>query len=85
MSRQARVYLETDRLLLRCLTADDAENLFDLDSDPEVTRYLNNGRTHTREEIARKALPHYLDHHRRYGDEYGFWAAIERATGAFLG
>jgi len=80
-----RVYLETDRLVLRYLTTGDAENLFDLDSGPEVMRYLNDGRTHTCEEIVEKILPHYLDHHVRYGDLYGFWAAIEKATGTFLG
>ncbi|MBU0595304.1 GNAT family N-acetyltransferase [Candidatus Bipolaricaulota bacterium] len=84
-SGSPRVYLETERLTLRYLTEDDADNLFDLDSDPEVMRYLNNGRTHTRAEIADKILPHYLDHHRLYGDEYGFWAAIERSTGDLLG
>jgi len=80
-----RIYLETKRLILRYLTAEDGENLYDLDSDPEVMRYLNNGRTHTRTEIAERVLPHYLDHHARYGDQYGFWAAIERTTGDFLG
>jgi len=78
-------YLEADRLVLRRLTEDDADSLFELDSDPEVMRYLNNGRTHTREEIVEKVLPHYLDHYARYGESYGFWAAIEKATGAFLG
>ena len=80
-----RVYLETERLVLRRLTEDDADNLFELDSDPEVMRYLNNGRTHTREEIVEKVLPHYLDHYVRYGEDFGFWAAIEKATRAFLG
>jgi len=80
-----RVYLETERLVLRPLTEDDAGNLFELDSDPEVMRYLNNGRTHTREEIVEKVLPHYLDHYLRYGESYGFWAAIGKASGAFLG
>jgi len=80
-----RIYLETDRLVLRVLTAADADNLFDLDSDPDVMRYLNNGRTHTRKEIVERVLPHYLDHYARYGDRYGFWAAIEKPRGDFIG
>jgi len=32
--------LETERLILRRLTADDAEDIFAYASDPEVTRYL---------------------------------------------
>jgi len=84
-SRAPRVYLESERLVLRYLTEDDADPLHALDSDPEVMRFLNNGRTHTRAEIVEDVLPHYLDHHVRYGDSFGFWAAIEKSSGRFLG
>ena len=87
-ARAARaVFLETDRLILRPFTAcdEDVENLFALDSDPEVMRFLNNGRPHTRTEIVEKVLPHYLEQTARHRGTYGFWAAIERASGAFLG
>ena len=33
--------LETQRLTMRQFTEDDVDNLFDLNSDPEVMRYLN--------------------------------------------
>jgi RimJ/RimL family protein N-acetyltransferase len=79
------VYLETERLILRRLTEDDVDNLFELDSDPEVMRYLNDGRTHTRDDIATKVLPHYLGHYARHGERYGFWAAIDKASGLFIG
>jgi len=82
---EGRIYLETDRLILRVLTTADADSLFELDSDPEVMRYLNNGRTHTRKEIVERVLPHYLEHSVRYGDRYGFWAAIDKAHGEFIG
>jgi len=78
------VYLETERLTLRRLTEADADNLFDLDADPEVMRHLTGGIPHTRDEIVRKVLPHYLSYYARYTD-YGFWAAIEWGTGTFLG
>lgn len=78
------VYLETKRLTLRRLTEADADNLIDLDSDPEVMHYLTGGIPHTRDEIIAKVLPHYLEYYDTYAD-YGFWAAIERATGEFLG
>jgi RimJ/RimL family protein N-acetyltransferase len=83
--RAGSVYLETERLILRRLNDGDVDDLYALDSDPEVMRYLNDGRTHTREEIATRVLPHYLDHYARYGDRYGFWAAIEKGSGAFIG
>jgi len=78
------IYLETERLILRRLTENDVDNLYELDSDPEVMRYLSNGVPHTREEIVEKILPHYLGHYERY-EGFGFWAAIGRATGAFIG
>lgn len=78
------IYLETERLTLRRLTEDDVDNLYELDSDPEVMHYLTGGIPHTREEIVEKVLPHYLDHYEWYED-FGFWAAIEKATGAFIG
>jgi len=81
---ESGVYLETERLVLRRLTEDDARDLFELDSDPEVMRYLTGGIPHTWEDIVDRVLPHYLSFYDRF-DHYGFWAAIERATGAFIG
>ena len=78
------VYLKTERLILRRLTETDADNLFELDSDPEVMRYLNGGIPHTRDEIVTEVLPRYLEYYDKYA-EYGFWAAIERTTDEFLG
>ena len=34
------IFLETDRLILRNLTQDDVDNLVQLDSDPEVMRFI---------------------------------------------
>ena len=36
--------LETPRLAIRQFTEDDVDDLFDLNSDPEVMRYLTGGR-----------------------------------------
>ena len=78
------VYLETERLLLRRLTAADAGALVELDSDPAVMRFINGGRATTREEIERDILPAWLGQYERYAG-YGFWAAIEKAGGSFVG
>lgn len=45
------IYLKTERLTLRDFTEADEQNLFDLDSDPEVMRYLTGGIPRTREEV----------------------------------
>lgn len=78
------VFLETQRLTLRRFTPDDVDLLADLDSDPDVMFWITGGRTTTREEIERDVLPAFVSYYERY-DGYGFWAAIERATGEFLG
>lgn len=78
------VYLETERLILRRFTPDDLELLVELDSDPEVMRHLTGGEPTPREEIEREILPHWLAYYAR-GDDHGFWAAIERESGDFLG
>ncbi|MFJ2868107.1 GNAT family N-acetyltransferase [Kitasatospora sp. NPDC087314] len=77
-------FLTTERLLLRRFTAADADHLVELDGDPEVMRYLTGGRPTARETVEGELLPRYLAHYRQYGD-LGWWAAEERAGGAFLG
>jgi RimJ/RimL family protein N-acetyltransferase len=78
------VFLETERLLLRRFTVADVDNLVELDSDPEVMRYVTGGRATTRDEIRDEVLPAFLGYYDRYPG-YGFWAVVEKATGVFLG
>jgi RimJ/RimL family protein N-acetyltransferase len=79
-----RPYLETERLVLRRFTGSDADHLVDLDGDPEVMSYLTGGRPTPRETVVSEVLPRFLDWHHRC-DEYGYFAAIERGSGDFLG
>jgi len=76
--------LETERLLLRRLTRADGDNLFALDSDPEVMRFLNGGAPTPREAIEREILPCFLRCSERFPG-FGVWAAVEKETGEFLG
>ena len=78
------VFLETERLVLRRFTADDVDNLVELDGDPDVMRYLNGGKPTPREEIEQETLPWFMGYYTR-SEGYGFWVAIEKDTGAFLG
>ena len=78
------VYLETERLILRRLTAADADNLVALDSDPAVMRYLNGGVPTPRDVIEGQVLPRFLSYYERY-EGFGVWAAVEKSSGAFLG
>jgi len=76
--------LETPRLVLRQFTADDVDNLFELNSDPEVMRYLTGGKSTPREEIRDRIIPFHLAVYQRF-DRLGTWAAESAATGEFLG
>ncbi len=78
------IYLQTDRLTLRRFTEDDVDNLFDLNSDPEVMRYLTGGEPTPREEIRDHMIPFHLGVYER-SDQFGTWAAEARSTGEFLG
>jgi RimJ/RimL family protein N-acetyltransferase len=78
------VFLETDRLILRRFTEGDVDNLVELDSDPEVMRFINGGRPTPRDEIESVELPAFLAYYERFAG-YGFWAAVEKASGRFLG
>ena len=78
------VYLETERLILRTFTPDDVDLATALDADPAVMRYINGGRPTPRDEIREVYLPSWIAYYEAV-DRYGFWAAIEKRTGRFLG
>jgi RimJ/RimL family protein N-acetyltransferase len=79
-----RVYLETERLTLRQFTSADADDLVALDGDPVVMRFINGGQPIAAERVRQEQLPRLLAWHQR-SDDYGYFAAIDRASGAFLG
>lgn len=79
-----QVFMETERLVLRRFTPDDVDLLVELDADPQVMHFVTGGRPTPRAEIARDVLPAFLAHYERSAG-YGFWAALEKATGTFLG
>ena len=71
--------LETAHLSLRPSQASDRDDLFALEQDPEVMRFLNGGPT------ARKGIDEEADHLMPRGGEDGLWVAHERSSGAFVG
>ena len=79
-----QVFLETERMVLRRFTAADVDHLVDLDSDPEVMRFLTGGTPTPREVIQNDILPAFLRSYERLPG-FGVWAAIEKASGEFLG
>jgi [ribosomal protein S5]-alanine N-acetyltransferase len=86
-----KVFLETDRLILRNLTQDDVDDLVRLDSDPEVMRFINGGIATTREAmsstsfaIANEFLPYATGYYNQ-SENFGFWAIVERSSQEFIG
>ncbi len=75
--------LETDRLILRPLGAEDADDLVALDADPEVMRYITDGQPVTPEAVL-AGLARRLAGADAEG-WHGFLAALDRATGEWLG
>lgn len=74
--------LETPRLILRAMNADDAEGMFDLDSRPEVLKYLLTPPLTDVEqsrEIIRRVQQQYEEH------GIGRFAVEWKATGEFVG
>jgi RimJ/RimL family protein N-acetyltransferase len=78
------VFLATARLTLRRFTEADAESQFELDSDPEVMRYVGPFKLPSadayRERIRTLYAAYYAGHPAR-----GIWAVEETANAAFLG
>jgi RimJ/RimL family protein N-acetyltransferase len=79
-----RVFLETERLTLRRFTEADEDNLFELNSDPEVMRFLAGGKPTPRDEVTTRIIPAFLGYYERF-EGFGYWAAVESVTGQFLG
>lgn len=78
----AEIKLSTDRLILREFQESDLEELFDLDSDPEVHKYLGNKPVTMRsqtEDIIKGVRQQYIDH------GIGRWIAITKDTNEMIG
>ena len=74
--------LETDRLVLRALRMDDAEDIFEYSQDPEVARHvLWNAQTHIHE--SRDYIRYAIRQYRM--DEPASWAIVHKADDRVIG
>jgi [ribosomal protein S5]-alanine N-acetyltransferase len=75
-------FAETERLLLREILPEDEAALFELDSDPEVHRYVGKRPVETLEQI--KMVIAFI--RQQYSDNgIGRWAVVEKSSGQFIG
>lgn len=76
------IVIQTDRLILRTFTADDAPLIYELNLDPDVTRYTGDpvrDIAHGLEVLEKVILPQYALYN------HGRWAVHTRSDIAFIG
>jgi len=74
--------IETTRLILRPFAYDDLDALAEINRDPQVIRFIGDGKPQSSEKSATR-LNEYLEHERRHA--FGFWAAVEKTTREMVG
>ena len=76
------IFATTDRTILREIMIEDVDDFFEMDSDPEVHRYLGTQPVTSKEQIADTI--HYV--RQQYIDNgIGRWAIIDKSTNRFIG
>jgi ribosomal-protein-alanine N-acetyltransferase len=80
--QESTALVETERLILRQLQLQDADAMFEMDSDPEVHKYIdNNPLTHVDQ-----CLPHIRSIQRQYQETgMGRLAVVLKETSEFIG
>jgi RimJ/RimL family protein N-acetyltransferase len=81
-STDMNIIIETDRLILRTFTEDDAQLIYDLNLDPEVTRYTHDpvkDINHAKEILMKTILPQYALYN------HGRWAVHVKSGLKFIG
>lgn len=79
---EMKIFTETDRFILREILPSDIDGLFELDSDPEVHRYLGKKPVTNKEQIVEVInfiRQQYID------NGIGRWAIIDKETNDFIG
>jgi [ribosomal protein S5]-alanine N-acetyltransferase len=77
-----KIFAETERLLLREIQLTDVAGFFELDSDPEVHRYLGSAPVQNNKQIV-EAIQFIRQQYINNG--IGRWAVIHKKTNAFIG
>lgn len=82
IKNNVKIFAETERFILREIIPTDIDGMFELDSDPEVHKYLGNKPITEREQISdviNFIRQQYLD------NGIGRWAIIDKETYDFIG
>lgn len=77
-----KIFAETERLILREILPTDVDGLFELDSDPEVHRYLGNKPVTDKNKVV-EVISFIRQQYEDNG--IGRWAIIDKKTNNFVG
>lgn len=83
VSSDLRIIVETERLLIRQMVMTDYDNLYALDSDPDVMKYISSGKVMTSDEV-KSTLERIIARYNEW-KVFGVWAAELKSTGEFIG
>lgn len=78
------IYLETKKFRLREFTQEDWKNIKDLDSDPEVMKFISDGNPSSDKEVDR-VMGVVLAMNKKWEHKFGFWVAEDLITNEFMG
>ena len=74
----------SERLTFRLMTGDDAQELFELDNDPAVMKYLNGGKPHSMQDIVERWVPR-MESYADPDKGWGLWRIARLDNSEFIG
>ncbi len=77
------IRLETERLILRPFTMDDVDPAYEMNLDPEVSRYTHDGGVRPRDDIESRIKNDVLGDYTKHG--FGRFVVIHKADDRFIG
>ncbi len=77
------LFIETERLIIRPFKLEDVESAYQLNLDPEVSRYTSDGGVVAKAEIERRIVEDVLGDYQKHG--FGRLAVELKGEGKFIG
>lgn len=84
MTKNDKIYLETQNMIFREFIETDWQHIKDLDSDPEVMKFLTNGIPSSDSEVDR-VMSVVLSITKKWQGKFGFWVALDKDSLEFIG
>jgi len=76
---------ETERLILRTYTLDDAEGAYEIYRDPEVCEFIRPDGPETSVENQREMLQKIITRYQELGNGFNCWAIVEKESDRVIG